>query len=343
MKKNMKIKLAASIFILLTGGAVFAKAKAKTNKKALTSIRIGNAGGVNAEIGGPVGVAKKLGFFEEEFAKIGINKVEYAGFDGGPVVNEAFVAGELDFAAIGDVPGLTGLVNKVGSVWIGEGDSSSPVVVAVKKGSSIKKAEDLKGKTVAVAFGTAYHNQYYKYFIENKISFDDFETVNLLPSNATPALLSGSIDAQVVGFIYVYQLYQKGEIDIIFNTAKDKPEWSQQNWFIGNRKLLKEHPEAGVAFFKALLRARKAVVETEGHYYELLTPALKAYPEYAAQVYNYDGNFSGFNLEITDKNIAQTKSLYDFLKQQERVNGPWNEKTFVDTSYYFQALKELNQ
>ena len=106
---------------------------------------------------------------------------------------------------------------------------------------------------------------------------------------------------------------------------------------------MKEHPEAGVAFFKALLRARKAVVETEGHYYELLTPALKAYPEYAAQVYNYDGNFSGFNLEITDKNIAQTKSLYDFLKQQERVNGPWNEKTFVDTSYYFQALKELNQ
>ena len=333
MKKINKILVATMALLAIESGSLFAKAK--------KTIIVGSANGGGSRLfQGLIAVAKETGLIDEEFSKLGY-KTEYQTFENGVAVNEAFLANEVDFAYIGDVPGITGLSNNVGSVWIGSDLGISTLGVAVHPTSTATKASDFIGKTVAVNIGTNAHLLYGKYFDAAGISTDKFNTVNLTLANAALAVATGNADVAIGDVTVLLPLEKKGELKLIFTTL-EKPEWASQLLLLGNKKLLKKNPELGVAFLKAIIRARLEIEKNPDAYYGIISAnALANDLDIAKKLFNPDGKLSALNPEITASSISRAQSLDDYFYSIGRLGAKKDVKTFIDTSYYEKAAKEL--
>ena len=332
MRKFRRILTALAVMFTV----VFA-AQAKSKKV----IRIGSAnGGGSREFQGVLAVGKELKLFEEEFAKIGYD-VEYITLENGVAINEAILSNQLEFAFIGDVPGFVGLSNNIGSVWIGEDLGFSTLGIAVPNGFKLTSAKDLIGKTVAVNIGTNAHLLYAKYFEDSGVTADQFTTVNLTLANGAASLVSGKVDAVFGDITALYPLAQRGEIQLAFTTL-EQPEWHSQLLLLGHKKFLKKNPTVGVAFFKAVIRARQEALKAPEKYYSAISAtALKDYPELAKKLYNSDGQLTTLKSKITEDQIRRAQSLVDYFQSIERINGKHNVKNFIDTSFYDKAASEL--
>ncbi|MBQ7538202.1 MAG: ABC transporter substrate-binding protein [Treponema sp.] len=331
MKKFTKIIAVLSVFFAL------AAAEAKSKKV----VRIGSAnGGGSREFQGILAVGKELKLFEDEFGKLGYD-VEYITLENGVAVNEAILSSELEFAFIGDVPGFVGLSNNIGSVWIGEDLGFSTLGIAVPKDFNLTGAKDLIGKTVSVNIGTNAHLLYAKYFEDGGVSADQFTTANLTLANGTASLVGGKVDAVFGDITAFYPLAKKGEIKLAFTTL-ERPEWHSQLLLLGHKKFLKKNPNIGVAFFRAVIRARQEALKAPEKFYgQISASALKDYPEFAAKLYNSDGKLTPLISKITLDQIERAQGLVDYFQSIKRINGKHDVKKFIDTSFYEKAAKEL--
>jgi NitT/TauT family transport system substrate-binding protein len=94
----------------------------------------------------PLQVGQETGIFK----KHGVD-LEISDFGGGPRVQQALAAGSIDIA-IGSGPELALVVKGAPEIAVAAfADAPYSVLLAVLKDSPIKKAEDLKGKTVSVS------------------------------------------------------------------------------------------------------------------------------------------------------------------------------------------------
>ena len=333
MKNIKKIVFITTILVAIGTGNLFARSK--------KTIVVGSANGGGSRLfQGLIAVAKEAGLIDDEFKKLGY-KTEYQTFENGIAVNEAFLANEVDFAYIGDVPGITGLSNNVGSVWIGSDLGISTLGIAVHPSSSARKAEDFIGKNIAVNIGTNAHLLYGKYFEAAGIKPSQFNTANHTLANAALAVVTGNADAAIGDVTVLIPLEKKGDLKIIFTTL-EKPEWASQLLLLGNKKLLKKNPELGVAFLKAIIRARLLIEKNPDTYYGIISAnALANDLETAKKLFNSDGKFEALNPEITESSISRAQSLDDYFYSIGRLNAKKDVKTFIDTSYYEKAAKEL--
>ena len=89
-----------------------------------------------------------------KLAKVGY-KPDYQGFaQAGPAINEAFAAKSLDFAVYGDMLAITAKSNGVDVKIIASVSSQQDYAIVIGNQSDIKSVSDLKGKKIAVGFGT---------------------------------------------------------------------------------------------------------------------------------------------------------------------------------------------
>ncbi|NWC97091.1 ABC transporter substrate-binding protein, partial [Pseudomonas sp. IPO3779] len=105
--------------------------------------------------GGAVDVLRSRQIYDKAFADQGI-KVQWNFFKGaGPVINEAFANGQVDFAYLGDLAAIIGKSNGLDTRLLSASARGVKQYLGVVPGSGIKTLEDLKGKRVAVFRGTA--------------------------------------------------------------------------------------------------------------------------------------------------------------------------------------------
>jgi NitT/TauT family transport system substrate-binding protein len=127
--------------VLVVAALTFALSPAR----AQTKVRVGQpqAGTfqfVPLQVGSEAGIFKKHGI-----------DVEISDFGGGPRVQQALTAGSIDIA-IGSGPELALVVKGAPEIAVAAfADAPYSVLLAVLKDSPVKKAEDLKGKTVSVS------------------------------------------------------------------------------------------------------------------------------------------------------------------------------------------------
>lgn len=113
-------------------------------------IRIGYQVVPNAEL-----LAKAEGLVEENLSE---TKVTWVKYGSGGDVNKAMAAGEVDAGLVGSVPVSTGVASELPyQVFfihdlIGENEA-----LAVRIDSGISRLEDIKGKKIAVPFGSTTH------------------------------------------------------------------------------------------------------------------------------------------------------------------------------------------
>ncbi len=154
------------------------------------SVRIGYQVIPNAAL-----VAKQRGMVEEA---VGV-PVEWLEFDSGASVITAMTSGSIDIALAGTTAASTAIATDLPIQVIGIHDviAESEALVA-KEGSGISGLADLRGKAVAVPFGSTTHFALLQALSDEQIPQQDIEILDLQPQEMVAAWGSGNIDAGYV-------------------------------------------------------------------------------------------------------------------------------------------------
>lgn len=124
--------------------------------------------------------------------------IEWTKFDSGADINTAFVAGELDFGAIGSSPvarGLSAPLNipyQVAFVLDVAGDNEALVA---RDGTGIETVADLRGKRIGTAFASTAHYSLLAALEQAGLTASDVNLVDLQPQTSLAAWERGDVDA----------------------------------------------------------------------------------------------------------------------------------------------------
>ncbi|MGW5861358.1 ABC transporter substrate-binding protein [Streptomyces sp. NPDC055239] len=142
-------------------------------------------------------------------------KIHWSTFTSGPPLLEAINAKAVDVGAVGNTPPVfaAGANSKITVVGASHGTASGEAIL-VPNGSSLKKAGDLKGKSIAVTQGSSANYQLIASLKKVGLGLKDVKVKYLQPADALAAFTSGKVDAWAVWDPYTSQVLEskKGRI-----------------------------------------------------------------------------------------------------------------------------------
>jgi NitT/TauT family transport system substrate-binding protein len=134
-----------------------------------------------------------IGIDQGYFAEYGIT-VEPSEFQGGPAEITAMASGDIDIAQIGHGAHALCIEGQAKIFQMDHTTSLSDEVVA-NKSHGIEKAEDLKGKTIAVASGTSSEIILQQVLAKAGLKDSDVKLVEMSVDGMTTAMIANQIDA----------------------------------------------------------------------------------------------------------------------------------------------------
>lgn len=141
-------------------------------------------------------LVKETGAFQRAFPNV---KIEWLEFQSGTDILTAMQSGSLEFATIGTPPATMGIINnypfKVFYLHDVIGESEG---IIVKKSSGIKTIADLRGKTIAVPFGTTSHFAFLNLLKANGLKTSDFTLLDMTGPDIFAAWQRGDIDGAYI-------------------------------------------------------------------------------------------------------------------------------------------------
>lgn len=198
-------------------------------------------------------------WLENELAKKGI-RLEWVPVTGdtGPVINEAFTAGRIDFATYGDLPSI--ILNAAGirtQVIVPNGRGED-VYLVVPANSTAKTLEDLKGKRISVHRSRPWELAMIKYMASKGLSPKDFRILNMDTQAGASALASGRVDGFFInagGASNPFLLEDRKLGRIIWST-KGEPLFKMRAELWGTRNFISQYPEVTQLVATAFIRAQ---------------------------------------------------------------------------------------
>jgi len=279
------------VLVLVFGAAPMASAQ-----RPLT-IRLGVHGAVQ---GTPDVIAIRQGYFKQERLE-----VEWRRFGVGREGRDAMIAGAIDINATATTPFLIGLEKgvpytavAVNSLFCGTNH------VVVRKDSDITSVAQLKGKRIALARGTVTE---YVFVARIAPAFGlkpgDYEVANIADQkDRIPTLVAKAVDATGVGDPYVAVAEHEGLVRSLGDFCKYD---TLPFMATVTNKVIKENPDAVVAYLRGWLRAVKL---------------LKEQPEKAAEVYWQEQNSMGRSVPVAvlDKTLRRMRWEPEITPEIER-------------------------
>ncbi|WP_196605507.1 ABC transporter substrate-binding protein [Pectinatus haikarae] len=194
-------------------------------------------------------VAEKLGYFKDE----GLD-VEISTFNYGPPIIEGMTSDNLDVGFMGDMPVYSGIANGLDIKIIASASASSDNQgIAVRDAAHIHQLSDLKGKKIAVPFGSNAQPFLYLLLAKGGLTEKDVEIVNLGPSDGVSSLVSGDIDADVIWEPNLSQAAETGNgVSVLQRGTGIKLFVSP---ILARNQFIKDNPEATAKLLKALQKA----------------------------------------------------------------------------------------
>jgi len=140
-------------------------------------------------------VSEAMGFFEAG----GLSKIKIVKFGDGTSLMEAFAAGNINVALVGNVPAAV-WKTRGAPVRAIAGANGGEQIIVVRKDSEIDRLEDLKGKRLAAPRkGTITESLLRGYILEQVAGLDpntDLELIyGMVPADMPAALVRGEVDA----------------------------------------------------------------------------------------------------------------------------------------------------
>ncbi|MDY6243798.1 MAG: ABC transporter substrate-binding protein [Lachnospiraceae bacterium] len=317
-----------------TSNAVNAESEKGTDNSELKPLRIGIGGSDGGGILEGAALAVENGYFEEELAEVGYYP-EYVYFTGaGPEINEAFAGGNIDAAIVGDFPTFTAKSNGIDNTIIALTNQkvNYGILTTEKDATSIS---DLKGKTAVVYGGSITQFFWQNYLVAENIQEDEIPSVN--STDATTLLTSGDAQIYPVTSYMAYFLESTGLGHVI--DTSDANIWTTFVFEI-NTDLVQSNPDVGVAVNKALIRSARAAQENPQSQYDALASeniSAEAWEKY----YSADPTLSNLSPEITNEVLEFYETENKWMLDNGVIANSVDVSSFVDTSYYEKALKEL--
>ncbi|MDQ0935713.1 ABC transporter substrate-binding protein [Streptomyces turgidiscabies] len=139
-------------------------------------------------------------------------KIKWSTFTSGPPLLEAVNAKAVDIGSVGNTPPVfaAGAGSRITVVGALRGGSQGEAIL-VPKDSKLRKAADLRGKSVAVAQGSSAHYQLIASLKQARLTLHDIKVKYLQPADALAAYTSGSVDAWAVWDPYTSQILKGGQ------------------------------------------------------------------------------------------------------------------------------------
>ncbi len=208
-------------------------------------IRIGYQVVPNAEL-----LAKAEGLVEENLPDTKISWIKYSS---GGDVNKAMAAGELDAGLAGSVPVSTGIATDLPyQVYFIHDLIGDNEALAVRTDSGIIRLEDIKGKKIAVPFGSTTHFSLLSALENNGIDVSEVNVVDMTPDETLAAWESGEIDG---GFIWHPTLGKMLDNNgIMLTSAKQLAEEGiiTADLAVVNKEFASQYPGAMAQYVSAL-------------------------------------------------------------------------------------------
>ncbi len=203
-------------------------------------------------------VALEKGYFQEEGVDVEISGI----FRAGPELMNAFTAGALDMAYVGEAPATFSVANKTADVSVvAQVNTEGSALVVAKGQSGIGKVSDLEGKTVGVPGHATVQD-----FLVRKALREagvDSSRVNLLiikPPEMIGALRTDQIDA----FIAWEPYPSKAAVENVGrNLASSRDIWAGHPCcvLVSDSKFLKSRPDKVEKVVRAHVRATTFIKE----------------------------------------------------------------------------------
>lgn len=145
----------------------------------------------NAEL-----LAKELGLVEKKFPD---TKIKWVQFNSGRDVNTALASGDVDLGLAGSVPVVTGIATNLSyQIYYIHDVIGTAESLVMKKSAKVKDVSDLKGKRLAVTFGSTAHFSLLKALELNGIKDSDVKILDMEPQDIVAAWQRNDIDGTFV-------------------------------------------------------------------------------------------------------------------------------------------------
>ena len=320
MKKITQVLLFAFVAIILAacGDKESSTANAKEENVVVNIANLGYS---------VLNVAKESGALEEELAKHNAT-FDFSLHQAGPPINEGIASKRVDFAVLGEGALVGGAANNLDTKLVSlfaDGKSGLNAIISTKA-SGVTKVEELKGKKIAVGFGTAHHVFLLKVLDSAGLTADDVTLVNLTIPDAHPAFQTNQIDAWVTAELYSNIEAANGAV-LIANGAQF--DLYSPIFFVARGEFAKEHPELVEAILRAIDKTIDFAKTDNAAYYEL---AAKSVNQEVALVQAAE-SFEPLNAVPSSEIIEQFQESADILKSLGFVSTDIDIASLIDTTY----------
>ncbi|KNZ43379.1 ABC transporter substrate-binding protein [Acetobacterium bakii] len=195
-------------------------------------------------------VAKTMGIYDQYFTDQGIT-CNFIIFDSGVDANKALASGSIDFATMGNTNGIIALSSglDVELIWIHEvlGKIEG---LAVKNGSNINSAENLKGQKIATPFASTAHYSLLNYLKEAGIE-NDVELLDMQTQDIVAAWERGDIQAAYSWQPTLGELLKNGSMLVSSEEMAEKG-YVTANVCLVRKEFSGKYPELVANFIKCL-------------------------------------------------------------------------------------------
>ncbi|MBB3102040.1 ABC transporter substrate-binding protein [Azomonas macrocytogenes] len=294
--------------------------------------------------GGVVDVLRTQRIFEQEFAADGIT-TQWRFFKGaGPVINEAFANGQVDFAYLGDLAAIVGKANGLDTRLLSATARDIKSYLGVVPGSGIKTLADLKGKRVAVFQGTAHQLSFDAALDSQGLKERDLQVINLDFNAATAALAAKQIDA-TWGTSNLVALQSRGLAELPLSSNDLNGAGSIQQVLVGSGDFVDRHPQLTARLLKA---QQKAVqwLRDEGNKpaYVKLIAELASYPSTILQTDLENTSLHAlFAPQLDQAFLERLQHKVHLAARQRLIRKGFDVQGWVDDRFLKQALGQQSQ
>lgn len=242
-----------------------------------SEIKIGYQVSASAEL-----LAKALGLAEKAFTD---TKVQYISFDSGRDVNTAMASGGIDVGLIGSVLVAVGIAQKmpyqpyfIHSV-IGEAEA-----LVVKK--DINSISDIRGRTIAVPFGSTTHFSFLSLLKLENIPEKELKVLDLQPQNMVAAWQRGDIDGGYIWYPHLPKLAEDGGKTLVTSADMAKKGVVTADLGVVRKEFADKYPDAVKKYVEALDEAVKFYRKSPEEAGKQISKELGISPEESLQAMN---------------------------------------------------------
>ncbi|MCY1285949.1 putative aliphatic sulfonates-binding protein [compost metagenome] len=294
----------------------------------------GNSGG------GVVDVLRDQQLLEKAFAEQGV-AIKWNFFKGaGPVINEAFANGQVDFAYLGDLAAIIGKSSGTDTRLLSGIARNIKSYLGVVPGSGITDLQSLKGKRVALFRGTANQLSFDAAIASQGLSEKDFKVINLDFNAGTAALVARQVDASW-GLSNLNALRARGLIEIPLSTKDLGGAGSIQSVLVGSGAFVDAHPEAVTRLLAVQEQALQWLTREENKdAYIQLVSQLASYPPVILQADFKDEKLAElFRSDLDPTFLAGLQRSVDLAAELRLIRKPFVVKDWAAPRFLEAAIQ----